>query len=220
MSIRVFLVDDHPVTREGLRSAIEARSSDIQVVGEAADGLAALETVGKIGVDVYIMDVSMPVLNGIETTQRLIKKDPRSKVIILSVHDSRAIVEKAFLSGAHGYLLKESATDEVIQAIHEVSKGRYYVSPAISGFLVHGFLGGQSKTHGRDALQTHAALTPREREILQLIAEGMTVKEIASKLGLRLNTALVHRKNIMQKLDLHKQADLVRYAIKEGISKL
>src|SRR4030067_2336583 len=108
----------------------------------------------------------------------------------------------------------------MIRAIHEVSKGRYYVSPAISGFLVHGFLGGQSKTHGRDALHKHAALTPREREILQLIAEGMIIKEIASKLGLRLNTALVHRKNIMKKLDLHKKADLVRYAIKEGISKL
>src|SRR4030042_1635837 len=190
MSIRVFLVDDHPVIREGLRSAIEARSSDIQVVGEAADGLAALETVGKIGVDVYIMDVSMPVLNGIETTQRFIRKDPRSKVIILSVHDSRSIVEKAFLSGAHGYLLKESATAEVIQAIREVSNGRYYVSPAISGFLVHGFLCGKSKTHSRDAVRAPSALTPREREILQLVAEGLTVKEISSKLEFCLNTAL------------------------------
>jgi DNA-binding NarL/FixJ family response regulator len=220
MNIRVFIVDDHPVTREGLRSAIEARSGDIQVVGEASNGMVALEAVGKVGVDIYILDVSMPVLNGIETMQRLFKKEARSKVIILSVHDSRAIVEKAFLSGAHGYLLKESAIDEVIQAIHEVSKGRYYVSPAISGFLIHGFLVGQSKANGRDALHPHSALTLREREVIQLIAEGMTAKEVASKLGLSLNTALVHRKNIMQKLGLHKQADLVRYAIKEGISEL
>lgn len=221
MSIRVFLVDDHPVVREGLRSAIEATSNDIQVVGEASDGLAALETVGENRVDVYVLDISMPVLNGIETTQRLIKKNPQSKVIILSFHDSRDIVEKAFRSGVHGYLLKESATAEVIQAIREVSKGKYFISPAISGFLVHGFLSRQSKTQSRDAFRkTPAALTPREREILQLIAEGLTVKEIASKLDLCLNTALVHRKNIMRKLDSHKQVDLVRYAIKEGISKL
>jgi DNA-binding NarL/FixJ family response regulator len=220
MSIRVFLADDHPVVREGLRFAIEAKSSDIQVVGEASDGLAALETAGKNSVDVYVLDMSMPVLNGIETTQRLIQKDPQSKVIILSVHDSRDIVEKAFRSGVHGYLVKESSTAEVIEAIREVSKGRYFVSPAISGFLVHGFLSRQSKTQSLDAFRIPAGLTPREREILQLIAEGLTMKEIASKLNLCLNTALVHRKNIMRKLDVHKQVNLVRYAIKEGIAKL
>jgi len=220
MRIRVFLADDHPVVREGLHFAIEAKSNDIQVVGEASDGLTALETAGNHSVDVYVLDISMPVLNGIETTQRLIKKNPQSKVIILSVHDSRSIVEKAFLSGVHGYLLKESATTEVIEAIREVSKGRYFVSPAISGFLVHGFLGRQSNKQSLDAFRIPAGLTPREREILELIAEGLTVKEIASKLNLCLNTTLVHRKNIMRKLDIHKQTDLVRYAIKEGIAKL
>jgi DNA-binding NarL/FixJ family response regulator len=220
MSIRVFLADDHPILREGLRSGIEAKCNDIQVVGEASDGLAVLETVEKQSVDVYVLDMSMPVLNGIETTQRLIQKNSQSKVIILSVHDSRDIVEKAFRIGVRGYLVKESSTAELIQAIREVYKGNFFISPAISGFLVDRFLTGQSKTRSRDVFETAAALTPREREILQLIAEGLTVKEIASKLDLSLNTALVHRKNIMRKLDFHKQADLIRYAIKEGISKL
>jgi DNA-binding NarL/FixJ family response regulator len=220
MSIRVFLADDHPILREGLRSSIEAKCNDIQIVGEASDGLAVLETVEKQSVDVYVLDMSMPVLNGIETTQRLIKKNPQSKVIILSVHDSRDIVERAFWSDVRGYVVKESSTAELIQAIREVSKGNFFVSPAISGFLVHRFLTGQSKTPRGDVFKTTAAITPREREILQLIAEGMTMKEIASKLELCLNTALVHRKNIMRKLDVHKQSDLVRYAIKEGISKL
>jgi DNA-binding NarL/FixJ family response regulator len=220
MSIRVFLVDDHPVVREGLRSALEAKSTDIRVVGEASDGLAALETAGEIGVDVYVLDISMPGLNGIETTRRLLKKNPRTKVVILSVHDSRSIVEKAFLNGAHAYLLKENATAELRQAIHEVSQGRYYVSPAISGFIVRGFLGSQARPRSRDELRAPSVLTPREREILQLIAEGLTAKEIAVKLGFSLNTALVHRKNIMRKLDIHKQAELIRYAIKEGIATL
>lgn len=220
MSIRVFLADDHPIVREGLRAAIESGAADLQVVGEASNGSAVLASVSAQSADVYVLDISMPGLNGIETARRLAKKAPRAKVIILSVHDSRAIVEKAFLSGVHGYLLKESSTREVIGAIREVVRGRYYVSPAISGFLVNGFLGRRSRGPGRGSLEPASRLTPREREVLQLIAEGLTVKEVARRLSLSLNTALVHRKNIMRKLDLHKQADLVRYALKEGITKL
>jgi len=220
MSIRVFLADDHPIVREGLRAAIESGGADLQVVGEASDGLAVLASLSGQSADVYVLDISMPGLNGLETARRLAKKAPRAKVIILSVHDSRAIVERAFLCGVHGYLLKESSTREVLRAIREVFLGRYYVSPAISEFLVDGFLGWRGRGPGRRPLEPATRLTSREREVLQLIAEGLTVKEVAIRLGLSLNTALVHRKNIMRKLDIHKQADLVRYAIKEGISKL
>jgi DNA-binding NarL/FixJ family response regulator len=159
----------------------------------------------------------MPILNGIETTVKLIKMNPNNKIIILSIHDSRSFVEKALYCGAKGYLLKESAVDEVIHAVHEVNKGRYYLSSAISKFIVDGFI---SEIHKRDINENLVHLTEREREVLQLIAEGFTNKEIANNLNLSLNTVHVHRKNIMQKLDIHKHAGLIRYAIKEGIVKL
>ena len=143
--------------------------------------------------------------------------EPRSKVIILSIHDSRIFVEKALESGAKGYVLKEDTTEDVIHAIQEVYSGRFFLSPGVSKFVVHGFLG---KIHGYKRYKKIVNITKREREILQLIAEGFTNKEIASKLKLSLNTVHVHRNNIMQKLDIHKQADLIRFAIKEGISKL
>lgn len=217
MIIKVLLADDHPVVRDGLRSTIDKMGGDIKIIGEASNGNEVLEIAKKNLVDIYILDISMPILNGIETANRLIKMDPKSKIIILSIHDSRIFVEKALKSGARGYILKESATEEVIQAIREVYIGRFFLSPAISKFVVHGFL---DKMHHYKRHEKVIYLTAREQEILQLIAESFTNKEIAIKLNLSLNTVHVHRKNIMQKLDIHKQADLIRYAIKEGISKL
>lgn len=217
MRIKVLLADDHPLVRYGLKSAIERNCKDIKVVGEASNGKEVLELAKEKHVDVYILDISMPILNGIETVLRLKEIDPKSKAIILSIHDKRIFVEKALESGARGYLLKESATEEVIRAIREVYMGRFYLSPAISSFVVNGFLG---KIHGPPISEKIVKLTKREREILQLIAEGFTNKEIAGKLNLSLYTVHVHRRNIMQKLNIHKHADLVRYAIKEGISKL
>jgi len=217
MKIRVSIADDHPIIREGLRSVIESKSKNIEIINEASNGKDVIEKAKKSPAHVYVLDIAMPILNGIEATKMLIKMDPKSKIIILSIHDSRMFVEKAMKSGAKGYLVKESAIEEVIQAIHEVFKGRYYLSSAISKFVVDGYLGGL-QGYNKNKAETH--LTKREREILQLIAEGYTNKEIAVRLQLSLNTANVHRKNIMQKLDLHKQADLIRYAIKEGISKL
>lgn len=217
MSIKVLLTDDHPIVRYGLKSAIERNCKDIKVVGEASNGKEVLEIAKEKHVDIYILDISMPILNGIETAMRLRKVDPKSKVIILSIHDKRVFVERALKSGARGYILKESATEEVIRAIREVHMGRFYLSPAISSFIVNGFL---SKVHGPTISEEIVNLTKREREILKFIAEGFTNKEIARKIDLSLYTVHVHRKNIMQKLDIHKRADLVRYAIKEGISKL
>ena len=217
MSIKVLLADDHPVVRDGLRSVIDKKAEDIKIIGEASNGNDVLEMSKKNQVDIYVLDISMPILNGIETTDRLIKMNPDSKIIILSIHDSHIFVEKALKSGARGYILKESATEEVIHAIREVYKGRFFLSPAISKFIVKGFIG---KMQGYRRYEKPVNLTQREREILQLIAESFTNKETARKLNISLYTVQVHRRNIMQKLGIHKHADLIRYAIKEGISKL
>ena len=217
MSIRVLLADDHPVVRDGLRSVIDKKAEDIKIIGEASNGSDVLEMAKKNQVDIYVLDISMPILNGIETTDRLMKMNPDSKIIMLSIHDGHIFVEKALKRGARGYILKESATEEVIRAIREVYMGRFFLSPAISKFIVKGFLG---KMQGHRRYEKPVNLTQREREILQLIAESFTNKEIARKLNISLYTVQVHRRNIMQKLDIHKHADLIRYAIKEGISKL
>ena len=218
MSIRVILADNHPVVREGLRYAVEKRGGeDVKIVGEASNGEEVLEISRKSPADVYILDASMPGLNGIDTAEKLMQAEPECRVIILSIYDSRTLVEKAFRCGVRGYILKESATDEVIQAIREVYKGRFFLSPVIAKYIVDGFTG---KIQSRDGSDKEATLTKREREVLQLIAEGHTSKEIAAELNIYLNTVHVHRRKIMRKLDIHKQADLVRYAIKEGIAKL
>jgi DNA-binding NarL/FixJ family response regulator len=217
MSIRVILADDHPVVREGLKSIVQMRGSNIEIIGEASNGKEVLALSKGDPADIYVLDISMPILNGIETTRRLIKSTPQSKVIILSIHDSRLFVEKALKSGAKGYILKESATEEMIHAINEVYRGNYFLSPGVSKYIIKEFLGRKYKQR---KYQKREILTRREREILQLISEGFTNKEISSRLNLSVNTVHVHRRNIMEKLDIHKQADLIRYALKEGISKL
>lgn len=217
MKIKVTLADDHPVVREGLRSVIENRSGDIEIIGEASNGGEVLEISKKKLADVYVLDISMPLLNGIETTQRLIETYSGSKIIILSFHDSRMFVEKAVRVGARGYLVKESATEEIIDAVYQVNEGKYFFSPAISKFIVDGF---PDNSYSPKNEKTIATLTPRQKEILQLIAEGFTSKEISKKLFLSIFTVNVHRKNIMLKLGLTRQADLIRYAIKEGILQL
>jgi two-component system response regulator NreC len=218
MSIRIILADDHPLIREGLRYAIEkVGGKEVEIVGEASNGREVLEISQKSPADIYILDVSMPELNGIDTAERLMEANPACNVIILGINDSRRFVEKAFRCGVKGYILKESATDEVIQAIREVCKGRFFISPAITKYIVDGFISQMQKL---DRTSRGARVTKREKEILQLIAEGHTSKEIATKLNLNLNTVHVHRRKIMRKLDIHKQADLVRYAIKEGIVQL
>jgi DNA-binding NarL/FixJ family response regulator len=217
MSIRVVLADGHPIVRAGLRAVIEKSKEDIAIVDEAVNGKDVLKIAEKSPVDVYLLDVEMPHLNGIETAERLLKKDPKTKIIILSIHDSRVFVQRALRCGVKGYILKESATEEVIQAIKEVFRGRFFLSPGISNYIVDGFLG---KVGARNDKGAGSGLTKREREVLQLIGEGCTNKEIAQKLNLYLNTVQVHRRNLMQKLNIHRQADLIRYTIKEGISKL
>jgi len=217
MPIRVVIADDHPVVRDGLRMTIERSGKDITVIGEASDGLEVLKALGTRPADVYIIDVTMPDLNGIETARELRKKAPAAKIIMLSLHDTKAMVEAALEVGARGYLTKETATRNVVDAITEVYAGRFYLSPSIAHFIVEdGRKGKKGSRNSRPAL----TLTGQERKVLQLIAEGRSNKEVADVLGLSVNTVRVHRNNIMAKLGLHKQADLVRYAIKAGIAKL
>lgn len=216
MSIEVIIADDHAVVRDGIKAVVERIGKDIKIIGEAENGNEVLEMANnKRKADVYVVDISMPILNGIETADRLMKMDPRSKIIILSMHDNRTFVEKALKCGVKGYILKEYATEEIVHAIREVYMGRVFLSPKVSKFIVQVFLG--KRGNYRQSKKV-VDLTKRERQILQLIAEGFTSKEIARQLNLSSNTVRVHRTNIMRKLDIHNQAGLIRFALKEGIS--
>jgi DNA-binding NarL/FixJ family response regulator len=214
MSIRVVVADDHAIVREGIKMVLQNSGKDIKVVGEAENGRDVLDLAVGCLVDVFIMDIAMPKLNGLETTSRLLKKDPQCKVIILSMYDDAGTVEKAMGSGARGYLIKETAIEDVVHAIGEVHKGRKFLSPKIAHYLTKKFRGQQ---HDYDHVTSVVHLTDKEKEVLQMLAEGSSSKEIAQRLELSFHTVNVHRNNIMRKLNLHKSADLVRYAIKEGL---
>ena len=218
MSIRVVIADDHPVVRDGLRMAIERSGKDIVVVGEASDGMEVLTMAGTVHPDVFILDITMPNMNGIETARELRKRSPGTKVIILSLHDTKAMVEEALAAGARGYLTKEMATRNVVEAVTEVHAGHYYLCPAIAHFIVETGLMGKKGVRKRGAVPV--ALTGQERKVLQLIAEGRSTKEIAAVLHLSVHTIHAHRNNMMAKLNVHKQSGLVRYALKAGIAKL
>jgi DNA-binding NarL/FixJ family response regulator len=214
MPIKVILADDHAVVRDGVKAVIERKGKDIKIIGEAASGKDVLVMAKRSPADVYVLDISMPELNGIETTDRLKKLNPENKIIILSMHDGLAYVEKALQAGAEGYILKKGATEEVIHAIREVYKGERYLSPRVAKYVIQGFL-----ENKRDANpdKSFSRLTRREREVLQLIAEGLSTKEIARNLDISTNTAHVHSNNIMQKINIHNRTELAHYALKEGV---
>lgn len=218
MPIRVFIADDHPVVRLGLRMTIERSGEPIEVVGEAANGAAVLRTLKTNPADVYILDITMPEMNGIDTARELLRKSKSAKVLILSLHDTKTMVQEAIASGAHGYLTKEMATKHIVEAITELSAGRRYICPMIAHFIVEADMTDSGSRQLRKAL--FGVLTGQEKKVLQRIAEGQSNKEIAEHLKLSINTVRVHRTNLMRKLDIHKQADLVRYAIKAGSAKL
>jgi len=211
MIIKVILADDHSIVRDGIKAVVEKRGENIQIIGEAASGHELPKLAAAKPADVYVMDISMPQLNGIETTARLLAKDHHARVIMLSMHDDRIFVERALRSGARGYILKETATEEIVTGIREVHAGRFYMSPKISSYLVENFLEKEPQK------QAVSVLTSKERGILQLLAEGLTSKEIAETLTLSLHTVHVHKNNIMKKLNIHRQAELVKFALKEGI---
>ena len=214
MSITVVIADDHALVREGIKAILKKTTTGIDVIAEASNGKEVLGIAQKMPADVYLLDISMPLLNGLEVMDRLMKLDPKNKIIILSMYDDRVSVERALQGGAKGYLAKETASEEVVWAIREVFDGRFFLSPKISGYINHGFLGGRQQYGKKDQF---SRLTVKEKEVLQLVAEGFSSKDIAKELKIVSATVSVHRRNIMCKLNIHKDTDLVRFAIKEGI---
>jgi DNA-binding NarL/FixJ family response regulator len=215
MSIRILLVDDHQMMRDGLRSILDLED-DLDVVGEAGNGYEALELARTRRPDVIVMDIGMKDLNGIETTRQIMAHNSRAKVIALSTHSSEPYVISMLEAGASGYVLKDAAVDEMRRAIRVVAGGSHYLSPEIAGTVVTSRLRGPAE----EGASASAVLAPREREILQLLAEGHTSSEIARQLHIATTTVDSHRRNIMKKLDLHSVAELTKYAIREGLTSL
>lgn len=214
MSLRVLLVDDHQLVREGLRRILEA-TSDIQVVGEAEDGRAALAAVAEHRPDVVVMDVGMHGLNGIEATQRLRQAHPSVKVVALSAHADKRYVRNMVRAGAAAYVLKESASDDLLRAVRAAAHGEHYLSPRVTGAVLESWT-----TPATEASSVHELLGAREREVLRLLAEGRTSKEIGRTLELSIKTVETHRRNINHKLGLHSVAELTKYAVREGLTGL
>jgi two-component system, NarL family, response regulator NreC len=208
-SIRILLADDHTIVRQGLKLIISAHP-DLEVVGEAANGREAVEMAEKVRPDMVLMDVAMPELNGIEATRRLLSANSRIKVLVLSMHKEAVYVREILKAGARGYILKDAIDTELLNAIRSVAKGDGYISPAVSGALLNDYR--------KDVTDPVDLLSGREREVLQLIAEGKTNKEVATKLNLSVYTVDSHRGKIMEKLNLHSTGELVRFAIKHGLA--
>jgi two-component system, NarL family, response regulator NreC len=211
--VRMILADDHTVMRAGLRALLE-RQPNLEVVGEAEDGRQTVELASSHVPDVVVMDIAMPILNGVEATRRLIRQQPTISVVILSMYSDESYVIRALEAGARAYLLKDSAVTDLIRAIEAVSQGKSFFSPKISRILAEEYV---HALRQRGVADSYDLLTPREREILQLLAEGKTNKEVATSLNISVYTAETHRGNIFQKLNLHSSAELVLYAVRKGI---
>lgn len=215
MSIKVLIVDDHKIMREGLRSLLE-REGDLEVVGEADTGRQAIQSVRELDPDLVLMDLTMPEMNGIEATRRIAEAFPEVRVLALSMHSDRRFIEEALAAGAQGFLLKDCAFDELVSAIREVIADRFYLSPRIAGVVVKDYLG----KRGRSEPSSSVRLTPREREVLQLVAEGKNTKEVAFALNVSVKTVETQRTQIMKKLKITSVAELTKYAIREGLTTL
>lgn len=212
--LRVLLADDHVLVRAGLR-ALLATFPDIAVVAETGDGREAVELVAATGPNIVLMDIGLPGLNGIEATARIVKEHPSVKVVILSMHANEEYIRQALRAGASGYLLKDAAPVELELALRAVARGETYLSPVISKRVVEEYLA--QAPAGADA--PAQILTARQREILQLIAEGKTTKQIAALLGVSIKTVETHRADLMERLGIHDLAGLVRYALREGLAR-
>lgn len=213
MGLRIVLADDHTILRNGLRLLLE-RQPDFAIVGEASNGREAIEVAGATMPDVVILDVAMPILNGIEAAQRISSAHPKIAIIILSVHSDESYILRALKAGARGYLLKDSPEGDLIQAVRAVASGKAFFSPAVSKVLAEDYVR-QVRQHGLE--DSYDLLTARERELLQLIVELKPTKEIAELLNLSPHTIDTHRGNLMQKLNVHSIPELVLYAVRKRI---
>jgi len=217
--MKVLIADDHKILCEGLRALLE-KQKNVQVVGTAYNGREVIKMASDLQPDLVIMDVAMPELNGMEATQHILRQNPGIKVIALSMHSDRRYVCGMLSAGVCGYILKDGAFDEIEKAINTVSSNQVYLSSAITGVVVDSLLRNVSVGAPGKNQSTVKNLSSREREVLQLLAEGNTVKDIASKLHLSIKTIETHRRQIMEKLEMHSVADLTKYAIKEGLISL
>ena len=213
--IKILIADDHKITRQGLRSLLE-NEPDMEVAAEAEEGRGAVKLAGELKPDIVIMDVSMPDLNGIEAARQIVHKQPSIKVVALSMHSDNMFVTEMLKSGVSGYLLKDCAFEELASAIRSVIDGKTYLSPSISGVIVNGYLNRISNPETDNS----EILSDREREILQIIAEGKTTKQIALKLHISIKTVETHRRKIMNKLNIFNVAELTKYAMRKGLTSL
>ena len=215
MSIKIILAEDHKIVRDGLKTLLE-NEEDMEVIAETEDGRTAVKLAKQLFPDVIIMDITMPDMNGIDATRDVLKEAPGVKVIALSMHSDRRFVTGMLEAGASGYLLKDCAFEELARAIKTVMADQTYLSPRVADIVIDRYI---RKSAESDS-SAYSVLTPREREVLQLLAEGMSTKEIAFHLNVSIKTVETHRRNIMDKLDIHNITDLVKYAIREGLTSL
>ena len=210
--IRVLLADDHTILRDGIRALLEDQQ-DIEVIGEAEDGQTAVKMAAQLDPDIVIMDIAMPLLNGLEATRHIRRDSPQVKVLILTMHDNEEYIRQVLAAGAFGYVLKDAAARDLLGAIRAVYNGESVLSPAITRLVIEDYL----RWGDIQPMDASNELTSREREVLQLIAEGYTNKEIAEILCLSIKTIQSHRMNLMSKLDLHDRGELIKYAIQKKI---
>ncbi|MBA4390191.1 MAG: DNA-binding response regulator [Syntrophus sp. (in: bacteria)] len=215
MKIKILLADDHKIIREGLRALIE-KQSDMEVAAEAQDGLETVKLALKLSPDIVIMDIGMPGMNGIDATRQIVAEAHNIKVIALSMHSDRRFVLQMLKAGASGYLLKDSAFEELVVAIHTIMTKQPYLSPRVTDVVVKEYLHNLSKNEST----VFSILTAREREVLQLLAEGKSTKQIALVLNISVKTIETHRQQVMEKVGVHSIAELTKYAIREGLTSL
>src|SRR5580693_4876910 len=214
MKLRILLADDHEIVRRGLASLL-IRHEGWEICGEANDGREAVEKVRLLKPDVVIIDIGMPNLNGLDATRRILQEDPTAKIIVLTVTDADQVIREALDAGARGFVLKSDAVRDLVSAIEALQRGQMFFTPRVNDMVLAGFL---DKGHnGSNGESKSSTLTPREREVIQLLAEGKSSKEVACLLNLSTKTAETHRSNIMRKLDIHSIRDLVVYAVKNDI---
>jgi DNA-binding NarL/FixJ family response regulator len=213
-ALRLLIADDHEIVRKGLRSLLESQPG-WQVTAEASDGREAVEKAKEIKPDVTVLDIGMPALNGLEAARQMIKNDARAKILILTMHESDPLIREVLDAGARGYVLKSDAGRDLVTAVNAVRSNKTFFTAKVAQIVLDGYLDKKPKKQEPDT--AHSRLTPRQREIVQLLAEGKSSKEVAVALGLSVKTAETHRANIMRRLDCHSVSELVRYAVRNNI---